>query len=325
MPMPQGTTAVLDPALREACDTLDAIRVMWETTRSALKLGNASLNGNGEELIAPFDQLLDGTLKVAQGLTDSWDVEGYNHCLTQGGSAIRQLLKEGPSAGGSQSFNEEHCLQIASELLRQVEINQVAFTSGGRLGRTIRVVPVQQAPKIANTPSTVPMFRFQRLAAHAKSQDIEIGRLRSEVNELRFYKSDDSAVWVWQGDGHDHPESLGCPVLIQPKALLEIINGKQALTTDDAIYALRDSLLQGRLGRKALSQSYYLAECGKCGWLGSSSEWTTSNYPDGDADASCPACGHDECDEIGTDRALELLQALVFGSAQADKDLPLQG
>lgn len=30
-------------------------------------------------------------------------------------------------------------------------------------------------------------------------------------------------VWYWQGDGHDYPESLGCPVVIDDNDLRELI------------------------------------------------------------------------------------------------------
>lgn len=31
-------------------------------------------------------------------------------------------------------------------------------------------------------------------------------------------------VWYWQGDGHDYPESLGCPVVIDENDLRELIH-----------------------------------------------------------------------------------------------------
>lgn len=303
----------LSAALREALDTLDAIRSAWQASGHVLRSGD--LEARGQKALAKFDKLMDGTLKVAQGVNDSWDLQGYNHCLTQGAGAIRHLLKHGPASGGEQSYNEEHCIQIANELLAQVDINKEAFSSGGRLGRTLRVVPADHAVEATPTGTTVPLVKFERLARHAKAQDSEIAKLRAEVNDLRFYKTEDAAVWVWQGDGEDHLESLGCPVLIQPKDLLDLIRATPLEFAQIASIDRQGLFPQGKLGRQALTSPYYLAECDSCGWLGSSEELRVStNYPDSDADAACPSCGNLECDEIDTARALEVIHSLVDGA-----------
>lgn len=33
----------------------------------------------------------------------------------------------------------------------------------------------------------------------------------------------DGEVWYWLGDGHDHPETLCCPILIDPQDMVKIL------------------------------------------------------------------------------------------------------
>jgi len=33
----------------------------------------------------------------------------------------------------------------------------------------------------------------------------------------------DGEVWYWSGDGNDHPESLCCPILIEPEDMLKLL------------------------------------------------------------------------------------------------------
>jgi hypothetical protein len=37
------------------------------------------------------------------------------------------------------------------------------------------------------------------------------------------YADGDVGVWVWGGDGQDHPESLTCPVLMSAEQLRELL------------------------------------------------------------------------------------------------------
>ncbi len=64
-----------------------------------------------------------------------------------------------------------------------------------------------------------------------------------------------------------------------------------------------------KLGDEPLVGLYYVSECIKCGWIGSSGELTE--------DAQClQPVGDDRCwgdtDEIGADRLLELMQSGAF-------------
>jgi hypothetical protein len=45
----------------------------------------------------------------------------------------------------------------------------------------------------------------------------------------RFVQFGNEDCWVYGGDNHDNLETLVCPVVIQPRQLLEIINENKAL------------------------------------------------------------------------------------------------
>lgn len=51
-------------------------------------------------------------------------------------------------------------------------------------------------------------------------------RLQHENDILRRERAGE--VWIWQGDEYDHPESLTCPVLIQPDALRMLLAERDA-------------------------------------------------------------------------------------------------
>jgi len=57
----------------------------------------------------------------------TWDIEGWNCCLRTAAGAIRHLLKHGPSSGGEQEYNYEHCLMIADDLSNEVDKRKAAF------------------------------------------------------------------------------------------------------------------------------------------------------------------------------------------------------
>ena len=81
-----------------------------------------------------------------------------------------------------------------------------------------------------------------------EERDIEIALLTAEVKRLKAahnhvitqatdqlkvanklirsaidYRKDE--IWFWQGDGSDNPESLSCPIIIQPHDLIALIKG----------------------------------------------------------------------------------------------------
>lgn len=305
--MTSATTSDPSQQIVNPVEALKALEVLWPRLRGTVEPLLIAVSEVDKGAAMGFLAVLNSTHIAEPSRPNVWDVEGYNHCISQGSKAIRQLLKDGPAAGGSQSFNAEHCIQIADELLHQVEINRKDCTSGNRAGITIR--RAQDISNSAEQVGNVPAYKFDRLVEHAKAQDAKIARLQSELNLYRLYQSDEPSIWVWQGDGEDHPESLGCPVLIQPADLKVIMDGPS-----DKGSVLRVAMQQGRLGSVPLTSRYYLAECQKCGWLGSSQECISSPSASGDDDSPCPNCYRDELSEVDTSRALELLQLLVFGA-----------
>lgn len=288
-------------------NTLQALKLLWPSLKQTVEPFLIASTKVEKSAAENFLAVLNSTHIAEPSTPAAWDIEGYNHCISQGSKAIRQLLNDGPSAGGCQPFNAEHCIQIANELVHQVDINRKACTSINRPSTTIR--PAQNNSNSSEEGRSVPAYKFDRLADHAKAQDTKIARLQAELNLYRLYQSDEPSIWVWQGDGEDHPESLGCPVLIKPADLNAIINNHS-----DEATVMRAAMHRGRLGRVPLNSRYYLAECDKCGWLGSSQECTPSPSASGDDGIPCPCCFQDELSEIDTGRALEVLQLVVFGA-----------
>lgn len=61
----------------------------------------------------------------------------------------------------------------------------------------------------------------------------EVSRLRSEANRkdcrVVSHRISGGEAWLWQGDGHDHLESLTCPVVIQPEQLRGLVAVRDAV------------------------------------------------------------------------------------------------
>ncbi|MER2492361.1 hypothetical protein [Catenovulum sediminis] len=65
-------------------------------------------------------------------------------------------------------------------------------------------------------------------ALNSKRLDIErlSNEYESQISDLRaikFQRFHDKECWIWQGDGEDYPESLGCPVVMKPEHLREML------------------------------------------------------------------------------------------------------
>ena len=50
----------------------------------------------------------------------------------------------------------------------------------------------------------------------------EVAGLENKIVALE--RERDGEVWYWLGDGYDHPESLCCPILIEPEDILKLIS-----------------------------------------------------------------------------------------------------
>lgn len=72
---------------------------------------------------------------------------------------------------------------------------------------------------------------------NTRSEDVEslrarVAELDKRAADLQLDKSTlirerEGEVWIWQGDEEDHPESLACPVLIQPEDLRAILGAAE--------------------------------------------------------------------------------------------------
>lgn len=69
------------------------------------------------------------------------------------------------------------------------------------------------------------------------SAELDDGRRRIRELEQQLAEAQTVAVrnhfeyWVWQGDGLDELETLTCPVLIRPEALLSMLKRAEAIAT----------------------------------------------------------------------------------------------
>jgi hypothetical protein len=59
------------------------------------------------------------------------------------------------------------------------------------------------------------------LVAVVKALEEEVERLREENNTLRRIPKGE--VWYYGDDGQDYPESLGCPVIMEPSILRRLL------------------------------------------------------------------------------------------------------
>lgn len=66
----------------------------------------------------------------------------------------------------------------------------------------------------------------------------EVARLTADLawaneRESRLRAERDGNVWLWQGDGDDHPESLTCQVLIRPDDLRALLAARDTATPEN--------------------------------------------------------------------------------------------
>uniref|UniRef100_A0A6M3XW40 Uncharacterized protein n=1 Tax=viral metagenome TaxID=1070528 RepID=A0A6M3XW40_9ZZZZ len=87
---------------------------------------------------------------------------------------------------------------------------------------------------------------YVRACAERDALKNEVERLKGEhENEIRFWELDrdkyreqcnrvssihKDEFWIWQDDDEDHPESLGCPVLMRPETVRRFVAAESELT-----------------------------------------------------------------------------------------------
>lgn len=59
--------------------------------------------------------------------------------------------------------------------------------------------------------------------AHEQVSDV-VNRSRAALDYMKHN------VWYWQGDGTDHPETLGCPIIIQPGDMARIVEDQEGFS-----------------------------------------------------------------------------------------------
>lgn len=62
-----------------------------------------------------------------------------------------------------------------------------------------------------------------KIAGHVEHLKRVILELEEKRQQLAVVKMDPQGVWMWQGDGADHPESLSCPVVMSADMLREML------------------------------------------------------------------------------------------------------
>lgn len=85
----------------------------------------------------------------------------------------------------------------------------------------LQAIPLQPAAALPEAVEVVPKWRYLALVEHSKQQDAIIADMRQKLATVSLYEQ--SEVWFWQGDGEDYPDSLVCPVVIQPDHLRQLI------------------------------------------------------------------------------------------------------
>lgn len=70
-------------------------------------------------------------------------------------------------------------------------------------------------------------FPVRQAIEHLRGAAEEIDRL--QANSRLAIATEKGEVWFWQGDGYDYPDTLACPVVIQPEALREFIRAREEL------------------------------------------------------------------------------------------------
>lgn len=64
-----------------------------------------------------------------------------------------------------------------------------------------------------------------RTALHDAAETID----RLQANSRLAIATEKGEVWFWQGDGYDYPDTLVCPVVVQPDVLRALIRASEEL------------------------------------------------------------------------------------------------
>ena len=71
----------------------------------------------------------------------------------------------------------------------------------------------------------------RKLSAVADLQRSTAADLNTARAQLRMVSAGPADVWRWQGDGHDDPASLSCPVVMSAETLRELVAARERVAT----------------------------------------------------------------------------------------------
>lgn len=168
-------------------------------------------------------------LQLADALACFWNPavlsdregNGAGSAMASGFAAVEQRLRE--LAADQALVVGKDVDEIALAVARR-------FTPDGEPQRRARLqVAIANAIRVADSDNVT--------AGHSMISDDRLWELcqRAEL-PLRLEKGE---VWHWQGDGHDAPESLTCPVVMHADTLRELLQRRPLAWQTDAAAVLR--------------------------------------------------------------------------------------
>ena len=95
----------------------------------------------------------------------------------------------------------------------------------------LRAKLAREEEKIAEQAATIERLTRERDEARV-GLGMELDDRKKHLADLDLVRTDTEGVWRWQGDGHDDPASLSCPVVMSAERLRELLTRKTAPKTE---------------------------------------------------------------------------------------------
>lgn len=124
----------------------------------------------------------------------------------------------------------ENALEDTEEKRRRVYYQDIVYHVCNAMKR---FYPTETVCGTAEQPSTHLQERLQELLNLAWGHTIR-------QQTVKFAERGDIGVWVWGGDGDDHPESLTCPILISAEQMRELL-AKIPNSDEQVITSMREA------------------------------------------------------------------------------------
>lgn len=130
---------------------------------------------------------------------------------------------------------EAHKLRArVDELEVEVAKERAAFTGANTAWSRV-VVLQEQAQDERDAMRARAEEAERKLAAVAELQRSTAADLDAARAQLRFVSAGPADVWRWQGDGHDDPASLACPVVMSASTLREFVAARERVGELEAL------------------------------------------------------------------------------------------